>query len=121
MKNINIKNTLNLKKSLRILRLIFYICFFVTFIIIPTTYFEEHKICFLNIVTNKQCPTCGITRAFSSLMHFKFKDAFYYNQPFVLILFPIAMIIIINDIINIFIEFILKKETCSYLEHLFKI
>ena len=110
-----------IKLVLRISRLIFYIALFLTFAIIPTSHFLNHTICAVKTITGYDCPTCGVTRSFSSIMHFKFIDAFHYNNAFLLIIFPISLIIILNDIYNIIIEFIFKKETCSYLEHLFKL
>lgn len=44
--------------------------------------------CMLNITTGLNCPGCGITRMFDSLLHFKIYQAFRYN-PFLFITLPI--------------------------------
>lgn len=115
------KNIKLLKLILRIIRIIIYLALFITFAIIPTTKFIGHSICLIKIYTGYDCPTCGVTRAFSSIMHLKFIDAYHFNSAFTLVIFPIVLFIIINDIINMLIEWIARKETCSYLEHLFVI
>ena len=112
-------NNRKIKITFRILRIIFYILFFTYFIITPTSHFEERSICFIYNITGNLCPTCGVTRAFSSLMHLKFVSAFNFNQAFTLILFPISMIIIINDIYHIIYDLISRKETFSYFENIF--
>lgn len=108
-----------LKKVLRILRIIFYTAFFLAFSLIPTELVSRHSICLYKNVTGANCPTCGVTRAFSSIMHFRFIDAYNLNQIFTLVIFPISLIVIIEDSINIIISFIIRKENCSLLEHLF--
>ena len=109
------------KNIFKVLRIVFYLSLFISFIIIPTSYFESHSICIFKNLMGIDCPTCGVTRAFSSLMHLKIKDAFMYNQVFTTTIFPISLIVIIDDTINILKYFIIRKETCSLLGHLFKI
>lgn len=108
-----------LKFIFRIIRLVFYICLFSIFALIPTEVISKRTICLYKHATGNNCPTCGVTRAFSSIMHLKFIDAYNFNQVFTLIIFPIALIIIIEDVVNIIISFVIRKENCSLLEHLF--
>jgi len=106
-------------KVFRILRIIFYICFFLAFMIIPTSYFVEHnQICFYVRNFNLLCPTCGVTRAFSSFMHFRYIDAFNYNPIFTISFGPIFIFLFTEDLINIFVAAIFKKERYSIMEYI---
>ena len=107
------------KLIFRILRLTFYTVFFTVFALIPTEVISRRPICLYKIATGHNCPTCGVTRAFSSIMHFKFVDAYNFNQVFTLVIFPISLIVILEDSINIIVSLIIRKENCSLLEHLF--
>ncbi len=109
------------KTIFRICRLIFYFSLFISFALIPTETISKRSLCLYHNATGNNCPTCGVTRAFSSIMHLKFIDAYNFNQVFTLMIFPISLIIILEDSINIIISFIIRKETCSLLEHLFTI
>jgi len=109
------------KKIFRYSRLIFYLAFFLAFVFIPTTYFESHSICISYNILHILCPTCGVTRAFSSILHFHIIDAYSYNPVFTLAICPIALIVIFQDIYTIIKDMINKKETYSLFEHLFKI
>ena len=113
--------TKKLKQILRIIRLVFYTVFFIVFALIPTEIVSKHSICLYKNATGNNCPTCGVTRAFSSIMHFKFIEAYNFNQVFTLVIFPISLIIIIEDSINIIISLVIRKENCSLLEHLFSL
>lgn len=53
--------------------------------------------CIFNKITGLRCPGCGITRCIFSLMQFKFKDAFFYNQ-FVFIFFPFWVLGVIYEV-----------------------
>lgn len=111
----------NIKFILRILRLIFYITFFTAFIIIPTETFYKDSICMIYNITGLECPTCGVTRAFSSIMHFQFKNAFNFNPIFTLMICPICVSIFFQDIFIIVSNFIKKKDSYSLIEYLFKL
>ena len=106
-------------KLFRILRIIFYICFFLAFIIIPTSYFiENNKICFYVRTYNFLCPTCGVTRAFSSMMHLNFSDAFNYNPVFTIAFGPIFIFLFIEDLFNIIISLVKKTNRYSIMEYI---
>lgn len=112
--------TKKIKIILRYARLFFYIIFFLSFIIIPRDFFEGESICITYKITKLQCPTCGVTRAFSSLMHLNIKDAFILNPIFTIMIFPICMSVFIQDIIIIIIDLIKRKDSISLIEYLFK-
>ncbi len=91
----------------KILRLSFYAIFFIFFVLYPTeNIISGSTICIIKRFTGRDCPTCGVTRAFSSIMHFNFSDALKYNPVFTLIICPIALIIIFQDIYSIIKSFI---------------
>lgn len=50
------------------------------------------SICIYKKITGKECFNCGMTRAFLSVLHLKFKDAIKYNWK-VVIIFPYTVII----------------------------
>ncbi len=103
-----------------IIRIIFYITFFSIFIIIPTKHFEEAKsICMIYRYTGMKCPTCGVTRAFSSLMHLNFKKAFEYHPIFTISFGPICIFIFLQDLWMIIHRHIKKNDSLSILEFTF--
>lgn len=61
------------------------------------------------------CPSCGITRGTEALLNFNFILAIKYNAYFTLILFPIFLILFVDDIICMiikkksFVEIILRR------------
>lgn len=109
------------KYILRIFRLIFYIVFFTAFIIIPTEEFSKGTICLIYNATSLECPTCGVTRAFSSIMHLHFIDAYKFNPIFTLMICPICVSVFFQDIFIIISNFIKKNDTYSLIEYLFKL
>lgn len=105
--------------TLRIARLTFYLIFFLTFIIIPTEVFLDGTICLIRIATGMSCPTCGVTRAFSSIMHLNIIDAFQFNPIFTIMIFPICVSVFIQDAFIIIRDFIKRKEVYSLIEYIF--
>lgn len=49
------------------------------------------------LFANCECPACGMTRAMSSMLHGKFKEAISYNKG-ILILLPLMIFILIQNI-----------------------
>lgn len=47
--------------------------------------------CIFNKVTGLLCPGCGITRCLFSLVNFKIKEAYYYNQLITIMFIPILV------------------------------
>lgn len=104
---------------LRIARLTFYLIFFLSFIIIPTEFFLNGSVCLIRNATGILCPTCGVTRAFSSIMHFNFIDAYNFNPIFTLMICPICVSVFIQDAYIIIKDIIKRKETYSIIEYFF--
>lgn len=106
-------------KILRIVRVVLYIILFTTFIVIDTSYFIEHKsICPIANKFNLLCPSCGVTRAFSSIMHFKFKNAYLFNPVFTVAVAPICIFLFLDDSIRTIVQLFTKKYQYSILEYL---
>ena len=61
--------------------------------------------CPLRYLLGLSCPFCGLTRAFVSILHFDFKQAFYYH-----LLWPLALVGIIIFILYNLKVIKLKKE-----------
>ena len=71
----------------------FFIFNFILIIILYNIPVEKaNNLCILKNITGKECWNCGMTRAFLSILHFKFKDAVTYNHK-VIIVFPLTVII----------------------------
>ncbi|MCL1973240.1 MAG: DUF2752 domain-containing protein, partial [Bacteroidetes bacterium] len=48
----------------------------------------EHSLCLIKNIFGVECPGCGITRAFVSVVQFHFIDAWNYNK-LIVIVFPL--------------------------------
>ena len=79
------------EKNIWILILFILIAFLLFVLNIPVT-------CIFKSVTGISCPSCGMTRAFLSILHFNFVDAFFLNvlsiPLFLFIIFSIIIMII---------------------------
>jgi hypothetical protein len=65
--------------------------------IIPTGILEKGPVlCVWRNLFGIHCPTCGMTRAFSSLLHGKLVSAFEYNK-LVVVVFPIYCAILCRE------------------------
>lgn len=52
--------------------------------------------CPLKIIFSIECPNCGNQRALNSILHLRFKDAFFYNQFILYTLVCILIIVILE-------------------------
>lgn len=111
-------NNLFLYKIFPLIRIILFIMLLLTFIIIPVEVIEKRSLCSTYNHFNIICITCGVTRAFSNIMHLNFIRAFKYNDVFTLAIFPICMVIFINDLICYFYRIVKGKCKYSYIEFL---
>ncbi len=59
------------------------------------SYILGFSICIFYNITGVYCPSCGMTRAFVSLLNLDFKSAFMYNPMFILV--PLSLIPIFID------------------------
>lgn len=61
--------------------------------------FSDISLCALYNLTGILCPGCGMTRSFHSIMHLDFVSAFEYNPVFVLLIFPLILFFLFDDIV----------------------
>ncbi len=81
--------------------------FFLFFL--PVDLFDSGtSICPSQLILNKECPGCGITRSVQHAIHFDFKTSWNYNKLVVIVL-PVLTFIWIKTARKLFIE-LFKKE-----------
>lgn len=106
------------KKTGTILRIILYIIIIIALILLKYTNILNFK-CYINNLTGIKCPTCGFTRAVTSILNLDIKQSIESNAFFTLVFFPIFLFLSIQDIIYITINLIKKKNYVSYVEIIF--
>ena len=84
--------------------IIFNIILFIILFSIPINLGILNNICLFKIINGKECWNCGMTRAFLSIMHLNFGEAFKYNNK-VIIVFPLTIILYIYS----WYKYIVKK------------
>jgi len=84
------------------------ICIFKNFII--PLFFD--KCPETGIFKDCECPACGMTRAFSSLLHLDFKSAWNYNKG-IFLFFPVFLFIFIKDLISLYYKDLSNKKNKS--------
>ena len=97
---------INRTKALKYIRIVVYIVILISVILLKYTDLINVR-CFVNDNFGILCPTCGITRAMKGIVSFNFSYAINKNAYCTLVLFPIFMILLIDDIISM----ILKKKS----------
>lgn len=106
------------KKTATILRIILYIIIIIALILLKYTNILNFQ-CYINNLTGIKCPTCGFTRAVTSILNLDIKQSIESNAFFTLVFFPIFLFLSIQDIIYITINLIKKKNYISYVEIIF--
>ena len=77
-----------------------YILLPLALIATPTSWIERGpSLCLIRRVFGVRCPGCGMTRAFSCVVHGKFKQAFQHNK-LVVIVFPILCYVWAKSLIH---------------------
>lgn len=91
-------------RNLKYIRIIIYIVILVLLCILKfmdTSTFGE---CYINEIFGLLCPSCGITRATESLLNFDFPLALSFNAYYTLVLLPMFLIFLIDDIVCMIIK-----------------
>lgn len=101
--------------NFRIFRILLIGTLFLFLALIPIEILENtSSICIFKNLFHHERFGCGMTRAISSILHFKFTTAFYYNK-LVIVVFPILFIILLKDIFTLlqstFIKYYLSGVT----------
>jgi hypothetical protein len=69
--------------------------------VIPTRVVEHGPvICMWRNLLGIQCPFCGMTRAFSSVLHGQFRAAFQYNR-LVTVVFPFTCAMLVRELLRL--------------------
>ena len=101
-----------------IIRVVFYIFLLVTFALIdPEKLESKGSFCSSFLLFNYKCPSCGVTRSFCNFMHLNFSRAFYFNKLYTISIFPLAIIIMIDEFVNLLYRLITKKQRLSLFEY----
>lgn len=108
-----------IKKIFRIFRIILYFIAFLYLLVKEPNGEYTFIICPSKSLFNVDCYLCGMTRAFISMFHFKFINALNYN-PLVIVIYPLLILLAIQDTFVILKNLINKKESLSFLEFIFK-
>ena len=55
--------------------------------LLPASFFDQgESLCLSQVLLNKECPGCGITRSVQHALHFEVSEAWEYNKLFVVVL-----------------------------------
>ena len=87
------------KKILKIIRIIVYIIIAISLFILKFTDIINWT-CHINEHFHVLCPSCGMTRAMRAIVNFDFRLALKDNAYFTLVLFPMFLVLFIDDIIS---------------------
>ena len=87
-----------MSRSFKLIRIIFYIVLAILLILLRFTNILDFS-CYINDTFHILCPTCGMTRATIAILNFDFARAIWHNAYYTLILFPIFLILLIDDIV----------------------
>ena len=70
---------------------------FWTLTLFPTELVERGSLCLIYRITGLRCPMCGMTRAFSNVLHGDLVRAMAYN-PLVAVVFPLFALQLLDDL-----------------------
>lgn len=107
------------KNTFRFIRIVFYFICFIYLLIKEPNGESLFVICPFRNLFDLDCYLCGMTRAFICAFHMLFIDAINYN-PLVIIIYPLFIFVSIQDTFITLKDLILKKESNSFLEFIFK-
>ena len=86
-------------KTLKYVRIAIYISIVILLCILKFSSSASFGECYINENFGLLCPSCGITRATESLLNFDFSLAITYNSYYTLVLLPMFLIFLIDDIV----------------------
>lgn len=105
------------KKRFMIIRMCIYTISIVLTILVAVGKIKTS--CFFQDNFGLTCPACGLTRATISLLNLDFKGAVSYNTYYVLVLMPLVIGLVANDVYVFIKRFIMKKKSISFIEIIF--
>lgn len=78
---------MNFKGVLNLIKLITWISIPFVLWVLPSDLFDNgQSICLSQVLLDKECPGCGITRSVQHAMHFEIMEAWNYNKLFIVVL-----------------------------------
>jgi hypothetical protein len=108
-----LKNNTKFHKTTKTLFRVFVVFIPFVLLVLPSDLFDSGPtICISKLITDIDCPGCGITRAVQHALHFEFQTAWEYNKLFVVI-FPLLGWLYIQEVYQT-IKFFQKKDPSSH-------
>ncbi len=98
-----------------------YFVFLLTFACIPLSVVESGSLCMYYNFLGVKCAGCGVTRGFTSFMHFDFARAYDYNSVFTCAVFPVCIFLILEDTAVIILRAFNKTKRKSLIESVFDV
>lgn len=92
------------KKFFKIIRIFIYIILLIALLFLRHSDEANFGSCYIKDTLGISCPSCGITRATKAILSLDFALAIEYNAYYTLVLFPIFVIMLFDDIICILIK-----------------
>ena len=105
------------KKRFMIIRMCIYIVSIILTVLVAVGKIKTS--CFFQDNFGLTCPACGLTRATTSLVSLDFKGALSYNLFYTVVLIPLVVGLVANDIFVFVKRFIMKKKSISFIEIIF--
>ena len=83
-----------------ILLILFNVVLFSFLFVFPLREVNSFDLCLYKNITGHECWNCGMTHAFLSIIHLRFKDAYNYNHN-VIVVFPLILFLYIRYMYNL--------------------
>ncbi|MFQ8599694.1 MAG: DUF2752 domain-containing protein [Oscillospiraceae bacterium] len=100
----------------RVARLLVYTAALLFFLLPPLSFFEAESWCVFYRQFGLLCPMCGATRSLANFLRLDFMRAFSYNQVLAAAVYPVAAILVIQDVFVICRDAARHTKTASMLE-----
>lgn len=100
-------------------RVFLYVCLFLFFYFLSLNTESLGLMCPFNEFLGIECPGCGTTRAFLSILRFDFETALHWNPLFVLFIFPVSVVSFVQDTICMFISVFTGVKRYSFIDFVF--
>ncbi|MGL4345538.1 MAG: DUF2752 domain-containing protein [Cellulosilyticaceae bacterium] len=109
------------KRIFDILRLSFYACVLLGLLLIDTSTLKQQSICFWYNQKQILCPSCGGTRSFLYFVSGDLLSAYAYHPLFTTTIYPIGLILVLQDTYAILVNWRTDKKTPSLLLYFFNL
>lgn len=79
-----------------LIRVFFYLAIPLYIVLQPVNFMDHTSLCLIQMIFEKECLFCGMTRAFIHILHFDFVGAYTFN-PLSYIVFPSVCLWVFYD------------------------